>query len=324
MLKISWMAVALVLLGGITATAQPPAELPGNVAEAVTGEETVVTPGDYWLGIQCFPVPTAMRMPLNVPEKQGLLVAAVVPESPAAKAGILRHDILLRAGERPLMGPGDLIQAIETVKEGKLEIELLRDGKTKTIEAAPEKRPEGIGRNVAPMPGPGDWETMEKWFEGAAWPDGETGGARPPLRFRVIHPGAIVPHDVLTSAPLPPNMSIVVHKQGDQPAQITVQRGEEKWETTEKDLDALPPDVRPHVERMLGRGPLGIVGDLPTFNFAPGSGTILPPSGSAAWESRFEKRLDEMNRRMDRLLNAIEQSMGGHMQQKVPEKSAEK
>ena len=302
MLNIRWLAVASVLLGGVVATADD--------------QQTVVTPGEYWLGVHCFPVPAAIREQLNVSEKQGLLVVDVAAESPAAKAGIVRHDILLRAGDAPLMGPGDLIQAIEAVKENKLTIELIRDGKAKTVEATPEKRPENLGRNAVVVPGPGDWETMEKWLEGA-WPGGQAGGPRSPLRFRVIHPGAIVPRDVLTSTPLPPNMRIVISKEGDQPAQIMAFRGDEKWETTEKDLGKLPADIRPHVERMLGRGPLGIVSDLPTFKF-------VPPTGSAAWESRFEKRLDEINQRMDRLLHAMEQSMGGHIHHKAPEKPTEK
>ena len=53
-------------------------------------------------------------------------------------------------------------------------------------------------------------------------------------------------------------MSIVISKEGDQPAKIVVKRGDEKWEVTEKELDKLPADVRPHVEHMFGHG--GLIG----------------------------------------------------------------
>ena len=348
MLNIRWLSIASVLLFGVAAMAEVPPEyrdmqLSPLRLESLLGEDIRngvrplhiqhnygqkdVEPGEYWLGIQVFPVVTTIHGQPDAPKKPGLLVVAVMPESPAAKAGILRHDVLLRAGEKQLFRLGGLIRAIEAVKDGAMKIELIRDGKEKTVEATPEKRPADAQRNPIPIPNDSDRETMEKWF-GRMLPDGEAGGARPPLRFRVIHPGAILPRGVFSSVPLPPNMSIMVRKQGDQPAQITVNRGDEKWETTEKGLDALPADVRPHVERMLGRGPLGIVGDLPTFNFAPkmvspDSDAARPPTGSAAWEGRFERRLDEMNRRMDRLLDAMERSLGSRTHHNIPEESPE-
>ena len=104
--------------------------------------------------------------------------------------------------------------------------------------------------------------------------NGKAGGnGQPPLQLRFIRPGAIVPGDVLVTVPLPPNMSIVVSKEGDQPARIVVKRGHEKWELTEKELDKLPADVRPHVQRMLGRGLTGIVGGVPSLNGAGGGAT---------------------------------------------------
>ena len=63
---------------------------------------TFAATGEYWLGVECLPVMPALRAQLNLPEKQGLLVAAVMPDSPAAKAGIKQHDVLLRVGEKPL------------------------------------------------------------------------------------------------------------------------------------------------------------------------------------------------------------------------------
>ena len=218
-----------------------------------------------------------MRAQLNLPEKQGLLVVGVVPDSPAAKAGIVRHDVLLRAGDKPLAEPRQLVQAIEATKEGKLKIELLHNGKPKTVEATPAKRPEEARRPSGEKPASADWETMQKWLQGM-WSNGEAGGdGQGPLQFRFIRPGAIVPGDVLVTVPLPPNMSIVISKEGDQPAKIVVKRGDEKWELTEKELDKLPADVRPHVERMLGRGLMGIVGGAASFNVVDRSDRASSP-----------------------------------------------
>jgi membrane-associated protease RseP (regulator of RpoE activity) len=326
------------MLGGVLSAqaADPDAgydELTHGAAVVAQGAKTP-EPAEYWLGIGCRPAPAALRAQLNLPEKEGLLVEAVVPDSPAAKAGIAEHDVLLRAGGKPLAERGDLVRAIEASKQGKLKIELIRGGKPKTVEATPAKRPEEARRHAGAAPAPGDWDTMEKWLHGM-WPGGEADGERPPLRFRFLHPGMIVPPGAAVAPPLPADMSVVVSKEGDHPAKIVVRRGTEKWEVTEKELDKLPADIRSHVERMLGRGTLGIVGALPSPEMLsePGTPTEQPPApggGSAAasprdsrWFERMEKRFDEMNRRMDKLFQEVEHSRENQAPHQAPEKPAQ-
>jgi hypothetical protein len=290
---------------------------------AITDARPAAVPelAEYWLGVGYLPMPPALRAQLNLPEKEGLLVEVVVPDSPAAKAGIVPHDILLRAGGKPLVDRRDLVRAIEASKNGKLKIELMHRGQAKTVEATLAKRPEEARRGDAP-PAAADWDTMEKWLHGM-WPDSEANGARPPLRFRFVHPGMIVPPGVAVASPLPPDMSVVISKEGDRPAKIVVRRGAENWEGTEKELDKLPADVRTHVERMLGRGAVGFVGAaVSPFDMGPEAGTSqrqAPEAGSAVappprpeWFERMEKRLDEMNGRLDKLFQEVER---GHSQQ---------
>ena len=82
--RIMWLNGAVLMLWGAMAIAQPPAQPPEH--------------GEYWVGIWCMPVPSALRAQLALPEKQGVLVENVAPDSPAAKAGIARYDILGGAG----------------------------------------------------------------------------------------------------------------------------------------------------------------------------------------------------------------------------------
>ncbi len=213
------------------------------------------------------------------------MVEAVVPDSPAAKAGIVQHDILLRAGGKPLAERRDLVRAIEASKQAKLKIDLIHGGKPKTVEATPAKRPDEARRHVGAAPAPADWDTMEKWLHGM-WSDGQADGQRPPLRFRFVHPGMILPPGVAVAPPLPADMSVVISKEGDHPAKIVVRRGSQKWEVTEKELDKLPADIRPHVERMLGRGMLGLVGALPSLDMVPEPGRHGATSGSGRRFSR--------------------------------------
>ena len=134
-------------------------------------------------------------------------------------------------------------------------------------------------------------------------------------------------------------MSVAISKEGDQPAKITVHRGNDKWEVTEKDLDKLPADVRPFVEQMLGHGMVGVVGGavppMMSGGFSAGGGTFqlpAPPAGMTQPQpfpgspdrQMMEKRFDEMNRRMDQLFKMMEEFSEGHGQHAAPEQHEEK
>jgi hypothetical protein len=283
--------------------------------------------GQYWLGVECLPVMPALRAQLSLPEKQGVLVAAVMPDSPAAKAGVKQHDVLVRVGGKPLGEVRDLVRAIEAAKGAKVKIELIRGGKPLTLEALPAKRPEGAGQAVPPPPESADWDTIQKWMEEMLGHE-EGQAERPPMRFRLIGPtGTIVPKDVLATRPLPPDMSVVISKEGDKPANVVVKRGDKKWEVGEKQLDKLPADVRPLVEQMLGRGPLGGFGGLRAYEVTPGALAPPPPgpmqfqpfAAPGSLDERLQKRLDEMDRRIEKLLRAVEEMRAGHGQQPAPE-----
>jgi membrane-associated protease RseP (regulator of RpoE activity) len=288
-------------------------------------------PRNYWLGINCMPVPPALRAHVTLPEKQGLLVMLVAKDSPAAKVGIAQYDILLRAGGKPLADPHDLLTAVEAAKESKLKIDLIRGGKPQTIEVTPAKWPAPTAGAPAQVPEQADWNTIEDWLKNT-FPGQGAAGSQPPAQFRIFHPGAILPSGVLGQKPLPMNMSVSVTKEGNQPAKITVQRGNDKWELTEKDLDKLPADVRPFVDQMLGHGMVGVVGGaVPpmTGAFSAGGGAFQFPSPPAGMmppppfpgnldQQMIEKRFDEISRRMDRLFKMMEDLSEGHEQHAAP------
>ncbi len=278
--------------------------------------------GEYWVGLQCYPATPPLRAQLNLPEKQGLVVATVVPESPAAKAGIAKHDILMKAGEKALASPRDLVEAVDAAKGKALKIEVIHSGARKTVEATPTKRPERLHAMPQQRGERPDIEVMQKWVEGMQ--SGELGEARTPFRFRIFHPGAIVPKDVLVKRPFPANLNVVISKEGDQPAKITVKRGDQKWEVTEKELDKLPADVRPHVDQLLGRGIFGIVSAGKAFDVLPDIAPLppmaaegqLPPPMRIPLDPRMEKRFDELNQRIDKLFQAMEEMREGKSEKK--------
>ena len=341
MLRSCSIAVAALLLWGHgPVMAQTPAGPPAaKVGQFRISGPLVTAAGpsqadEYYLGIACMPATPALRAQLNLSERQGVLVGGVVPGSPASAVGIAQHDVLTRVGGKAITDPRDVLDAVQASKGGKLKIELIRGGKPKTIEVAPAKRPVGplanlpgqeeAGGPADQAPVPGDWETVQKWLEGAFGREGE--GPRP-LTFRVVGPGAIVPKDVLVQKPLPTDLSIVVSRSGDQPAQIKVQRGRQKWELTEKELDKLPADVRPFVEQMLGRGPFGLVGNVRAFGSPqePGQNVFYQPlPGPGPSDGRIERRLDEMNQRIDKLFQIMEKMAEGQTHHNTLPKGAQK
>lgn len=54
-----------------------------------------------------------MRAAVGLPEREGLLVRAVLDDSPAARAGVARGDLIVSAGGRPVASVDDLFDAIE-------------------------------------------------------------------------------------------------------------------------------------------------------------------------------------------------------------------
>ena len=284
--------------------------------------------GDYWLGVGCCPAADALRSQLGLSESEGLVVENVVPDSPAAKAGIEKHDVLLAAGDKPLGKIGDLIEAIDATEEKPLAIELIRGGKKKSITATPAKRPEDTAKQFhVPLPEGADRERIDKWIQRI-----EPG----PMQFRFFHPGAIVPHGAKVPPPLPGtlpgNMSVTIKKEGDKPAKIVVTRGDDSWEVTDEDLDELPEDIRPHVERILGNlgpgaGHIRALNLIPNLTMPQGLKVqiherLKPAPGQSPAErarKQMEKRMEEMNRRIENIHKSLEE-----LRERSPRRNAPK
>ncbi len=299
--------------------AQHEALLALKEAEALAAQQ--ITLGDYWLGVACQPGKAArgaLSTQLGLEEGVGLVVEQVVADSPAAKAGIQRHDVLVKAGETPLGELQELIDTVEAAKETKLSIELFRSAQKQTVIVTPAKRPdEARLQGSVYLPGKEDWKKYYEFFG----PNRRIEFGKGPRGFRIISPGAIIEGEgknLLLRSDLPGNMSVNITKHGDQPAEIVVERDDERWEVTEKELDKLPEDVRPHVDRMFGHGLSGMIGGrihLPNWT---ASGEIqLPrkerreaaPKGEREGriQKRLEKRLDKMDQRLEELQKMLEQ-----------------
>ncbi|MCI0333966.1 MAG: PDZ domain-containing protein [Planctomycetes bacterium] len=318
--QLALMVAALVFGAGAVAQAQE--EQPqGPVIQIGEADEGTVTPNvpqndhegfeqpaapKYWIGLGGSNIPAdhVLRAHVDIPEGQGLLVASVVPDSPAAKAGLKQHDVLLRANEIELHEMHDLVDLVATegAKKGQIALEVLHHGERETVYLTPEDRPAD-----APRPQLGDGGEFGEGF-GVLGEDGlpkellQEFRGRMPMEFRNFGPGLIVGGGQGV-ANIPNGVSVNIAKEDGKPTRITLKRGEETWEVVGDDpesLKQLPEDLRPFVEQLLhGKSPMDL-----TFG-RPGQ-PPMPEFG----DGRLRERLERMEKRMEELIKRFGQESG--------------
>jgi hypothetical protein len=126
-----------------------------------------------YLGVGVEPLHEAFWAHLRdvLEHNQGVLVADVVPDSPAEKAGIKQYDILLAFGEHKIHSPHELTQLVREDKVGDhVALHILREGKPHDISVSLGERPESIIPRVESLshrtvgePAAGDmqWESFD-------------------------------------------------------------------------------------------------------------------------------------------------------------------
>ena len=110
--------------------------IPSNLVKEVTGQLRTagrVTRG--FLGVETQPVTAQIAPGLGLGhDAKGALVAAVSPDSPAAKAGLQPGDVLTAVDNHSVANPRELAQLVANDKPGDdAQIALIRDGSTKTV-----------------------------------------------------------------------------------------------------------------------------------------------------------------------------------------------
>lgn len=222
----------------LSVSAQTPGGgVPGDVlVQRLEGEldakERRVPLPKFWIGIQGDHVDETLRSQLGI--EHGILVRGVMPDSPAAKAGVKTHDILLSVNDKALHEVPDLFDPIGASEGKPIKLTLLRAGKKESIEVQPETRPE----DQVPETAQQEVVVSETVGPFAAFPQ--------PLRVFFMNAPVAV-----DSVALPDDVTISITKQGKQPPKISVKRAGESWDVTPDKMDQLPPDLRPMVASML-------------------------------------------------------------------------
>jgi hypothetical protein len=133
----------------------------------------------------------------------------------------------------------------------------------------------------------------------------EQGGQ--PFVFRQFGPGVVVNGGQFGGAASIPNgVSVSIQKNGDQPAHVTVKRGNESWEVTGDDpesLKQLPEDLQPFVQHLLGQSNGGFNVELPQ---PPQGMQGMIPQTDEDHAQDLQSQLDAMKQQ----LKELEQRLG--------------
>jgi S1-C subfamily serine protease len=103
--------------------------------------DLLVPPGDrppVYLGVQLQPLTPDLRKQLKADVDDGVVVAEVIPNSPAEKAGVKRDDVITAVGGHPVKGPEDVREEVQRAGPGKeLALAVVRGGEKLTLKATP-------------------------------------------------------------------------------------------------------------------------------------------------------------------------------------------
>lgn len=93
----------------------------------------------YRIGVVLSEADETLRAQVGLAAGEGLIVSEVFPDTPAAKAGIQPHDVLVILDGKRLSTVDAANAQIQEIKEREVELKLLRGGKEIALKIAPQK-----------------------------------------------------------------------------------------------------------------------------------------------------------------------------------------
>ncbi len=138
------LATGLSTVPGLAQPATDPGDIAIEKIEMTEPEGQSPRADAAWLGVSATEASEALAAQLALPPGAGLVVSYVAPESPAAKAGLRKNDVLVQFQDQSLVHPAQLRKLVQAHKEGdSVEIAFYRSGKRETVTVTLAKAPPG-------------------------------------------------------------------------------------------------------------------------------------------------------------------------------------
>lgn len=114
--------------------------------------QVIVTSGQTWLGVGVSEVTAEKVKEFKLPAERGVFLGKIVPESPAAKAGLKESDVITEVNGQRIEGTEQFRRMIREIPAGRTaQFTLWRDGHSQTISVTLGKsEPHHPGTFVAP------------------------------------------------------------------------------------------------------------------------------------------------------------------------------
>src|SRR6266566_1759366 len=112
--------------------------------------------GSSWLGVETHEVTADKAKELKLSAERGVVLGKIVPDSPAAKAGLKENDVVTEINGQRVEGAAQFRRMIHEIPAGRsIQLTVWRDGRTQTISATLGKSEERhhAMKMVSPMPG---------------------------------------------------------------------------------------------------------------------------------------------------------------------------
>ncbi|MBI3462252.1 MAG: trypsin-like peptidase domain-containing protein [Planctomycetes bacterium] len=120
--------------------------IPSNMARSVV--ESLIAEGKVtrgWLGIKGQPLTPRIAQQKGLKTASGIMVMAVVPGSPAARAGLRIGDLIISMGGRKISRVDELRAQLATARVGStVKVTFERDGTSREVEITIEEQPAGV------------------------------------------------------------------------------------------------------------------------------------------------------------------------------------
>ena len=150
-----------------------PINLAKWVAKQLTDGETVHRAR---LGVMIQPLTHELAQQFGVKAHEGVLVAGVTPDSPAAKVGFKAGDVIVEFAGKAVASPQELQGLVEESPIGKQQtVTILRDGKRVELKVSPTE----IAGDTASARQCGPWLDAGETWHGGAEPHARFGGQTP-------------------------------------------------------------------------------------------------------------------------------------------------